>query len=304
MSLELVENPIIPQYTSLRFSKSVVEIIRKRYSCRTYQSDPLDENIHQALSDYAVSAKKGPLGNQTRFELIAASEDDPKALKSLGTYGFIKDAPGFIVGAVEEGKYNLEDFGYQLELVILHATNLGLGTCWLGGTFTKSSFAKKISAREGELVPGVASVGYAAKKPRWIETFLRRDHATDRRLAWEELFFEGKFGKPLAREGLRGYSMALEMVRLGPSASNRQPWRIVKDDRCWHFYLQRTPGYRESPLVRFTTVADLQRIDMGIAMCHFESTVRELGLGGEWKILEPQIEVPDEFTEYTMSWVI
>jgi nitroreductase len=303
MSLDLVEIPITHQNPLMKFSKSVVKIIKQRYSCRTYRSEPLEENTRRALSDYAASVQRGPLGTHTRFELVAASAGDPQALRSLGTYGFIKGATAFIVGTIEAGRYNLEDFGYLLELVVLQATDLGLGTCWLGGTFTKSSFAKKISVREGELVPGVVSVGYIAKKPRWIETLLRRDDGTDRRLPWEVLFFDNKFGNPLGLADLDDYGSVLEMVRLGPSASNRQPWRIVKEGSTWHFYLQRTPGYRESPLVRLTTVADLQRMDMGIAMCHFELTARESSLKGGWEILEPRIEVPDEFTEYTISWV-
>lgn len=303
MSLDLVEIPKTHQNPLMKFSKSVVKIIQQRYSCRTYRSEPLEENTRQALSDYAASVQRGPLGTHTSFELVAASQGDPKALRSLGTYGFIKGATAFIVGAIEDGRYNLEDFGYLLELVVLQATDLGLGTCWLGGTFTKSSFAKKISVRDGELVPGVASVGYIAKKPRRIETLLRRDDGTDRRLPWEVLFFDGKFGNPLGLSDLDGYGTVLEMVRLGPSASNRQPWRIVKEGSIWHFYLQRTPGYRESPLVRLTTVADLQRMDMGIAMSHFELAARELNIKGGWEILEPRIEVPDEFTEYTISWV-
>jgi hypothetical protein len=92
------------------------------------------------------------------------------------------------------------------------------------------------------------------------------------------------------------------MVRIGPSASNRQPWRIIKNGGRWHLYFARTPGYRESTLVRLVTVADLQRMDMGIAMCHFELTARELGLEGEWVIDDPGIQRQDELTEYLVSW--
>jgi nitroreductase len=284
------------------YSKSVLEIIRQRYSSRTYQADPLEENKRQLLSDAAASATTGPLGTKSRFELIAASEGDPQALRSLGTYGFIKGATGYIVGAVTEAPNNLEDFGYLLELIVLYATDLGLGTCWLGGTFTKSSFAKKISARDNELVPGVISVGYIAKKLRRIESLLKRNNNTDRRLPWKKLFFESNFDRPLTPEESGDFSSVLEMVRLAPSASNRQPWRVVRLGNRMHFYLRRTPGYRESPLVRWTTVADLQRIDMGIAMSHFELTARELGLVGNWQVSDPKLELPDEHTEYIVSW--
>jgi hypothetical protein len=299
----MTENPVADRIPKTSFSKPVVEIIKQRYSCRTYKPELLEERTRRQLADYAAGVQLGPLGSRARFELIAASENDRKVLKSLGTYGFIKGATGYIVGAIKESRHNLEDFGYLLELIILYATDLGLGTCWLGGTFTKSSFARKISVREGELVPGVASLGYIAKNPRKIESILRRTDGTDRRLPWELLFFDREFTEPLPQAGLGKYGKALEMVRLSPSASNRQPWRVLREGNAWHFYLQRTPGYRESPLVRLTTVADLQRMDMGIAMSHFELTADELGLEGYWQDRDPKIDRPDELTEYTVSWV-
>jgi nitroreductase len=299
----MVENSGFEHLGSINYSRPILEIIRQRYSCRTYRADPLEENLRKLLSCAAESAIEGPLGTQSRFELVAASEGDPQALRSLGTYGFIKGATGYIVGAVMEGANFLEDFGYLLESIVLYATDLGLGTCWLGGTFTKSSFANKISVRKNELVPGVISVGYIAKKPRRIESLLKRKKHTDRRLPWDELFYENNFQRPLPPENSDGFISVLKMVRLAPSASNRQPWRVVKDENCWHFYLRRTPGYRESPIVRWTTVADLQRIDMGISMSHFELTARELGLDGSWRVHDPELELPDEHTEYTVSWV-
>ena len=94
------------------------------------------------------------------------------------------------------------------------------------------------------------------------------------------------------------------MVRLAPSASNKQPWRIVKDGSAWHFYLQRTPKYGPGSVVfNVMKLADLQRVDMGIAMCHFELTARELGLDGKWARMNPGLEIPDERTEYVVSWV-
>lgn len=279
-----------------------MELVQQRYSCRTYQAQMLENETRQKLEKFLAGLYPGPLGSITRFALIAASESDRKALKSLGTYGFIKAAPGFIVGACKPGKFNLEDYGYQLELSVLFATELGLGTCWLGGTFTKSSFARKIAVKEDELVPAVASVGYIAEKPRMIESFLGKGKGNRKRLPWENLFFDRGFFHPLSPESAGNFLDTLYMVRLSPSASNRQPWRLVKDHRAWHFYLQRTPGYRESPLVRWTTIADLQRIDLGIAMCHFELGSHASGCEGSWEHNDPMIELPDSLTEYIVSW--
>ena len=39
--------------------------------------------------------------------------------------------------------------------IIYGAAALGLGTCWLGGSFTRSSFARKIGANKQALIPAV-----------------------------------------------------------------------------------------------------------------------------------------------------
>jgi hypothetical protein len=289
--------------TSSPFSQPVSRIIRQRFSCRTYLQQPIETSIQHCLEEYAAAQRQGPLGGQARFELVAGKDSDLKELKGLGTYGFIKGATGFIVGATNANARHLEDFGYLLQMIILYATDLGLGTCWLGGTFTKTSFARKISAQPGELVPSVSAVGYIAKKPRRIDKIIRKGANADRRLPWERLFFDQGFHSPLTQMQAGDYAITLAMLRLAPSASNKQPWRVIKDGTRWHFYLQRTSGYQERKLLKFYKVADLQRIDMGIAMCHFDLSARELGLPGEWLVEEPEIEKPNELTEYTASWM-
>ncbi len=119
----------------------------------------------------------------------------------------------------------------------------------------------------------------------------------------EQLFFTDTFDSPLTSETAGAYAQPLEMVRWAPSASNKQPWRIVRIDNAWHFYLQRTKGYGKGTLLfSILRLADLQRVDMGIAMCHFELTARALGLNGQWVIRDPRIEIPEN-TEYTVTWI-
>ena len=284
------------------FSKSITEIIRQRYSCRTYLERPIERDLQTRIVEYSAALGPGPFGGKARYELVAAEEDDRKVLRQLGTYGFIKGATGFLVGATGDGEEKLEDFGWQMERLVLLATDLGLGTCWLGGTFTKSSFAQKISAQPNELIPAVVAAGYIAQRPRGLDRLIRRGARGDRRFGWEQLFFTERFGAALPRQAAGEYALPLEMVRLAPSASNKQPWRIVRQGGRWHFYLQRTPGYREALLNRLFTQADMQRIDMGIAMCHFELTARELGLEGEWEKRDLGLNVTDEFAEYTATW--
>lgn len=287
----------------MNFSRPISEIIQDRFSCRAYLEDPIPQKELQTLRDCLRSAETGPFGTPLRFDLIAADEHDRKALRGLGTYGFIKGASGFIVGAVSPGEKNLEDYGYRLEQVILYATDLGLGTCWLGGTFTKSSFSRKMMTSTEERLPAVVAMGLIADEAQARQTVLRQRIGSDSRLPWESMFFDGCFNMPLSREIAGAYAIPLEMVRLGPSASNKQPWRIIQIDQAFHFYIQRTRGYR-NVLTQLAGVEDMQRLDLGIAMCHFELAARELGLKGRWTVEEPAIAKPDELTEYSVSWVM
>ena len=284
-------------------NKPITELIRQRFSCRRHPAQPIAAQTQQQLQEFMEILHTGPFGSHTRLVLIAASEADRQSLKGVGTYGFIKNPQGYIVGAMGPGEKNLEDFGYLMEFAILFATDLGLGTCWLGGSFTKSGFAKKIAVTAAESVPAVTSVGYVADNSK-AEYWIRRRAGGAMRLQAEQLFFDGQFGNPLKSSELGPYATLLDMVRWGPSASNKQPWRIVKQDNVWHFYLQRTPGYGSAGwLGRLIGVADVQRIDMGIAMCHFELSAMELELRGRWIVAEPELAKPDKHSEYTVSWV-
>lgn len=281
---------------------SIDEIVKRRYSCRAYLDRPLEATDRQTLSEFLASLGAGPLGSRTRFSLVAAKEKDREILKGLGTYGFIKGAAGFIVGAVEPGSKDMEDYGYRLEQAVLVATDLGLGTCWLGGSFTKSSFARKIGATRSEVVPAVVAVGYATEGSR--NTRIRQRAGSDRRLPREQLFWEGKLGEPIDFSRAAGYTDVLESVRWAPSASNKQPWRLIRSGEAWHFYLQRSKGYgKGSAVFSLLRLADLQRVDMGIAMCHFEPAARERGLAGRWVVEQPALDTSTGGLEYTVSWI-
>ena len=121
-------------------------LIGQRFSCRRYDARPIEAEKQKVLRAFLAAMPAAPFATPVRLELAAASAEDSQALKGLGSYGLIRGAAGFIIGAVKSGPRDLEDFGYLMELAILQATGLGLGTCWLGGTFTKSSFARKIAA--------------------------------------------------------------------------------------------------------------------------------------------------------------
>jgi nitroreductase len=281
---------------------AITTTIRRRYSCRSYNEQPISTGEQEQLGNCLAALHGGPLGTPLRYQLAAASEQERDGLRGLGTYGQIKGAPGFIIGAAGPGEMNLEDYGYGMEQAVLCATALGLDTCWLGGGFTQSSFARKIGRQPAEIIPAVAAVGHAAEAARQRDRSRLRVQA-DQRLPWDRLFFREAFDNPLTVEQAGDYGMALEMVRLAPSAKNKQPWRLVQAGNDFHFYLQRTPGYGPGTLTfKLLHVADLQRMDMGIAMCHFELATQEAGLAGRWVRADPGLEVPDELTRYVVTW--
>jgi len=281
----------------------ITETIQRRYSCRHYKKQPLQDDQLHKLRDFIESLAPGPFNSQIRFDLIAATVEDRNALSGFGTYGFIKNTPAFIIGASNPSDYHLEDYGYLLERIILYATSLGLGTCWLGGTFSKSRFAKQIELRQDEQMPAVAAIGEIAnpnQKRQGLVSQLARAH---KRLPWQELFFNFTVGVPLLPTEAGDYATPLEMVRLAPSASNKQPWRVVSNNEAWRFYLHRTPGYRNDPIKWILQLCDLQRVDMGIAMGHFEWTAQTLGLSGKWHVENSLTQYPHPLGEYVASWI-
>lgn len=283
------------------FSQPVVDIIRHRFSCRRYLDTPVGAEERGRLEAFLASHTTSPLGSAARFHLIAASDESRSSLRGLGTYGTIRNPTAFLIGAVRPEGKALEGFGYLMEKAVLFATDLGLGTCWLGGFFTRSSFSRAIRLGGKEVIPAVIALGYRASPTAEADVF-RRIAGGAQRLPWEQLFFRDTFGIPLARDQAGPYAEPLEMVRLAPSASNKQPWRIVRDGAGFHFYVQRSPGYRTA--IRLARVVDLQRVDLGIALCHFGLTAAEMGLPGAWQNRDPGIEKPNDQTEYVASWAV
>lgn len=287
----------------MRYLSDPIETMRRRRSCRSYQEKPLDPDAASKLRGFLETLTEGPLGTKARFTLFAAEEGDASALKGLGAYGLIKHPQAFLAGASTQGPHALEDFGYLMERAVLEATSLGIDTCWLGGVFSKGRFAGRLSLREGEIMPAVVAAGYgvegALDKDR-----VRRMAGASSRLPAASLFFEGAFGIPIPGDLHAAYAEALERTRWAPSASNRQPWRVAHAGAAWHFYLERTPGYGKGSLIfRLFRVADLQRLDIGIAMCHFEGALRAQGLDGAWSVGDPGVPAPDRKVEYVATWV-
>ena len=271
---------------------AITETIKKRYSCRTYDTKPVEESLVMNLSEYVKTVNQ-KIKIKARLICISTDAGGERPVK-LGTYGMISGASNYIVGICEKDEKNYVEFGYLLEEVILFATEMNLQTCWLGGTFNRDEFSQKCNLTEHEYIAIVTPFGIKKKSPRLAETAIRAVIGADHRKPFGELFLEIDGMTPLKSDAIGAYQTALEMVRLSPSASNKQPCRVVKNSDGYHFYLKRTKNY---PMGLY----DMQKNDIGIAMCHFELTTNELGLKGKWE--ESNHPVIIDGLEYITTWV-
>jgi hypothetical protein len=290
----------------MQYVTPLKDLVARRYSCRSFLPAPLGAETRRALEAHVRSVDRGPLGTALRFILIAALEAHGPELKALGTYGMIRNPAAFIVGAAAVGTSAAEDYGWAMEQLVLAATDLGLGTCWLGGFFTRTSFAKAITLAASERLPAVVAVGLEPESGKARSGLIRRAVRGGQRLPWERLFFEAGpgagLGPPLSPGAAGLYASALETVRLAPSASNRQPWRIVRRGHRWDFFLSRARGRGGMRTDGAFRAGDLPRVDIGIAMCHFELAARAEGLTGRWTTEMPTVGGDAPTMEHVVTW--
>ncbi len=276
---------------------SAIQTMQKRTSIRAFSSRPVDQELKDELLRRARAHQDGPFGGTVRFMMVDVEGFDLRELKGLGTYGMIRGARTYLVAIVGRGPRAMEDAGYCMELAILEATDLGLGTCWIGGSLNRSKFAELASVGNEEIVPAVTPLGYLGGNSSPIVSILGMKKGIRRRKAFGELFFEGDASNPINNATIGGYEKVLECVRGGPSASNRQPWRVIKEPgkSIYHLFLMENRAYNNS----FGEVK-IQHLDMGIAMCHFQLAANQLGLSGRWSTNTSRKEV--EGLEYISTW--
>lgn len=234
---------------------NILESIRMRKSTRTFDGNPLSDSdiseINRMLENTA-----SPFGGKvfTHIYNVRAGED----VKVPSTYGVIKGARTFMLLGVDESleKQSLISLGYIGEAAVLKATSMGIGSCWLGGTFSRKDFSMAAAMPAGYRTVAVIPVGYPADKDRFLVRLMRKMAGSDSRKPFSELFFEAQWGKPLPEDCTVG--VGLEAVRLAPSSTNSQPWRVIVAGDKIHFYYK--PG-------------QYALIDMGIALYHFIESI-------------------------------
>ena len=148
-----------------------LELVKKRYSVRGYKSIPVED---EKLQEVLEAARLAPTGaNRQPFQLIVIhTAGREKELRQIYDKDWFVQAPIVICACAtpvqgqpysEGGSYR--NVGIVMDHLILAATSLGLGTCWIGA-FNPDA-ARKILGLPEEVKPVIfATVGYSNDPPR------------------------------------------------------------------------------------------------------------------------------------------
>jgi nitroreductase len=149
-----------------------LDLIRKRYSVRSYKADPVEEDKLNAVLEAACLAPTA--ANKQPIRLIVVHPKGREAeMQRIYSRPWFMQAPVIICacGVMDEawvrrdGKnYSDVDVAISLDHLVLAATDLGLGTCWIAAF-------DPVAAREGLGLPDKVNpiaftpLGYPADQP-------------------------------------------------------------------------------------------------------------------------------------------
>lgn len=241
---------------------NIIEAITKRVSVRKYSDTPLTTDQINKLHE-AIRNSKSPFGGNVEIEFVSL---DSKIDVTPSTYGFISGASAYLLMTYSDDFDSCLSAGFRMEQVVLKATEMGLGTCWIGGTLKKDDFQRLLKSESADNVKIISPVGYAANRKSLLERIARATMGSNHRIAIDELYFENGFVNGIEKDNT--FYESFEMMRLAPSARNSQPCRAsVCDDTVDFYYIPK---------------GDFSIVDCGIALCHFFETEKYNGFTGDF----------------------
>jgi len=183
--------------------KGLMDIIRARRSIRHYSDSPVEEEKIKKIIEAARLAPSSSNSQCWRF-IVVKDKHVKEQLVEKGLSGKIvpgqwaKTAPVIIVAcaqlsfmthrlgaAVKNIEYRLLDMGIAVEHLVLRATELGLGTCWIGW-FNERWIRKILKIPRSIKIVALVTLGYPVEDLKLKEK---------KRLSLEEILFFDKYGK-------------------------------------------------------------------------------------------------------------
>ena len=268
----------------------IMRVIENRRSVRSFDGRELSYEDRKAISDILDSINN-PFGISVEFRLLSAKAYSLKSPVVVGEH--------YYVAAKVKRIENCEiAFGYAFESFCLHAAAIGYGTVMLASSLNRDAFERAMGVGPDDLMPVASPIGRVAPRQSMRERAMRKAIGADERMPFEELFFFGSFDNPLSRASAGDFLQPLEAVRLAPSAVNKQPWRVVidaDDSGKVHFFEKRS--VEERP------IGDIQKVDIGIALSHFDLAARDAGFNVAFSFDAPQLAFPED-TVYITSCAV
>lgn len=258
----------------------IEEAIRERHSVRSFSGKALSARQVEEINR-AIEGTFSPFGGSVTIQL---RHYDLKGKYKPSTYGIIRNACDFILTAMADGEESALSAGFRMEQVVLRATEMGLGTCWIGATFKDSDFDKG-GWNPGESLKIISPIGESAEKKSFLERIMRYTFNSKKRKPFSELFFIDSFHALLPEDN--PFAEALHMLRLAPSSTNSQPWRALVEGENVHFY--------------YKPKGEWSVVDCGIALYHFYATQQSVGNLGVFYKEETPVSAPNNW-KYLISF--
>ncbi|WP_205666586.1 nitroreductase family protein [Aminipila luticellarii] len=220
-----------------------------RYSCRSYLPDKIEASIVEKLQ---ASITDYNLLSGLNIQLILNNGDAFSGLsKSYGMFSGVNNYIAMI--GRSNGIHEKEKIGYYGEKLVLEATEYGLGTCWVAGTYNKDACVCKLGSREE--IYCVIPIGYPAVKKSFKDKLINTVVNTKKKPVKD--FFDSKNNIP------DWFLEGIKAVQSAPSAVNKQPVKFSFTDDT-NETLPSVHAWITSN--RYGT----EQIDLGIAKLHFE----------------------------------
>ena len=226
------------------------EAVLRRVSARAYLPEPIDPGRRRQL-EKIISQCNARSGLSIRLVC-----DRPEPFAGVKSCGLFTGVRHYLLFAGPASDPDLrEKCGYFGETILLTATAMGLGTCWVGGTYDRSACLKALDG--GEELVCAAAIGHTPETPTGREKLIRR--VVSRKSKSIPELASGLSQAP------DWFMSAMASVQRAPSARNRQPvlFERLLDNTVRAELLEETAF---SP------------VDLGIAKLHFELGAH----GGTW----------------------
>lgn len=234
------------------------EAIKNRRSRRKFETTPIDKSKLKDLNELISKINEE---SKMNIQLI---EDGSKILNGFrASYGMISGKMSVVALIGNEHDKDLkEKAGYYGEYIVLEAVSLGLGTCWVGGTFNKKKCNSMIEINDNENLVCIIAIGNVKSEKSYKEKLLAR--SGNNKKAFDEILLDGAEDAPEWIEN--GINMAI----MAPSAMNKQPVGYsYRKGVVNSFFIKNGLGYEE--------------VDSGISMAHFEIGAYQCGVKGNWE---------------------